>query len=800
MSQLYPIPRQTRQAILVANSGQSVFGPFDFLLFGASDLQVRTRADADDEWTLIDESQWSASPTGAGWPSLFTLTLDEGLAASAQIWVKGARLHERQTNVTQGGAIKSTLIEQEFDRQSAILQEVRRDLDGLFAGTSGQLAAASGIANDSQSAAGGTVAEALDGLAENTVRHDVDQGLTAPRKKQARDNIDARRETVVDIFNMGAVPYSGADVTDIINAAVAAANSAGGKEVSLPPGDFVIEGSIVPMSFAPIIGAGRGVTRLICKTNAVYQQVAGSQLYKAGLSNLTLIAASGFEGATVLGLGAYQLCDFTDLDFIGFHQGTICEIDPAAITDGDQGSDPTYYNSNAVFSNLKRWFSSGCMNGIVAKGSYGSTPTGSPPGSANIPDIVITQNRYGDLDFYGVNGTGIDIVGACDSETFSGKVFIQLAANDAVGIHIASDPDFTGNNYANAFKFDNLIFSLASPALTGCILIKTGWTFALCAHITHDVDVSLVTVLDVDDCQSYHITGQRLLGEHLTLETITKGHRYLAGAGSVTRPHYGFASDLNTGMDLVAPDTIGFSAGGAWGFYVSAFGPVVPQGMSLLFQDSNQSHNLVVTYGSDLTENRTLTVLTADANITFSLQANLTVNANTTIDEFGASLVAAADAAAARSALVAAHATNRAYDEYATAEELAIVIPFDDTTPQNTEGNEILSASITTHSAASRVRILFRGWGSMNSGSVFIAALFIDGEENALQAAAFQFSAGYRMPVGFDFEHAPGAAGTYTYKVRVGANSGPVWMNGNSGSGRELGGASKATLIVEEIF
>lgn len=162
---MFPIPSQTRQAVLIASGGQTTFGPFDFILFDPDDIQVRTMAPASEAFALVSKDNYTVNLAAPAtrWPGPFTLTLDAGLSAGTMIWIKGARLGSRQTNVTQGGVVKSVPLEKELDTQTATLQELRRDIDAIFAGGAQHDLIASGIANNS-TAPGGTVADALGGL------------------------------------------------------------------------------------------------------------------------------------------------------------------------------------------------------------------------------------------------------------------------------------------------------------------------------------------------------------------------------------------------------------------------------------------------------------------------------------------------------------------------------------------------------------------------------------------------------------------------------------------------------------
>lgn len=142
---------------------------------------------------------------------------------------------------------------------------------------------------------------------------------------------------------------------------------------------------------------------------------------------------------------------------------------------------------------------------------------------------------------------------------------------------------------------------------------------------------------------------------------------------------------------------------------------------------------------------------------------------------------------------------DRAYATYTTNAALSTLIPRDDTIPQNTEGTEILSASITPKSATNRIRVTFTGFGAVSTAASMIAALFVDTDAAAIYAmASFQAAADYHGPLNFVYEYTPGDTSAHTYKVRVGPSTGTMRLNGNSSS-RFFGGTSACTLTLEEI-
>ncbi len=144
----------------------------------------------------------------------------------------------------------------------------------------------------------------------------------------------------------------------------------------------------------------------------------------------------------------------------------------------------------------------------------------------------------------------------------------------------------------------------------------------------------------------------------------------------------------------------------------------------------------------------------------------------------------------------------RAYNEYLTSTDVTTVLPYDDTIPQSGEGVEIMTASITPKTVASRVRITFNGIvGTSGGGTIFsVVALFQDSVANALDAVAALTSASNCMTLSLIFEHSPATVSSVTYKIRVGPGSaGTMRVNGEYNA-RKFGGSARSTLVVEEIL
>jgi hypothetical protein len=129
------------------------------------------------------------------------------------------------------------------------------------------------------------------------------------------------------------------------------------------------------------------------------------------------------------------------------------------------------------------------------------------------------------------------------------------------------------------------------------------------------------------------------------------------------------------------------------------------------------------------------------------------------------------------------------------------IMPFDDTIPQNTEGDEVLTVAITPVSATSTLVIDVHLHIGSTSGQVVGAALFVDTTASAIAASAI----GVTSSVGMDsliIKHTVSAGSTSarTYKVRVGsADATDAKLNGDA-SARVFGGMTISSITVTEYL
>lgn len=143
-----------------------------------------------------------------------------------------------------------------------------------------------------------------------------------------------------------------------------------------------------------------------------------------------------------------------------------------------------------------------------------------------------------------------------------------------------------------------------------------------------------------------------------------------------------------------------------------------------------------------------------------------------------------------------------AYSENSTYTSTNAVIPFDDTIPQNTEGSEILSASITPSSASNKIRVRVSLFTACNpNGSVTaVFSVFRDSIANAIFATSKYKAASLETSNDqFECYDSPATTSTITYKVRIGPviSSDPITINGTNS--RKFGGVARCTLVLEEI-
>ncbi|MGG7581041.1 hypothetical protein [Rhizobium sp. Nf11,1] len=127
------------------------------------------------------------------------------------------------------------------------------------------------------------------------------------------------------------------------------------------------------------------------------------------------------------------------------------------------------------------------------------------------------------------------------------------------------------------------------------------------------------------------------------------------------------------------------------------------------------------------------------------------------------------------------------------------VIPDDDTIPQNTEGDQYLTVTITPTNAASILEIDAQFISSLSTGAVRSMALFQNGVANALEAVQITpGSAGLYAQANLAHRMVAGTTSPITFTIRAGpASAATLTMNGGGGA-RKFGGVMNSYIQVKE--
>lgn len=137
--------------------------------------------------------------------------------------------------------------------------------------------------------------------------------------------------------------------------------------------------------------------------------------------------------------------------------------------------------------------------------------------------------------------------------------------------------------------------------------------------------------------------------------------------------------------------------------------------------------------------------------------------------------------------------------EYTDNVDVTGIIPLDDTKPQDTEGFELLTLTVTPKSVTSKLIIEFRGQVCLTDDGVFMAALIEDLTVDSFFATAITSKADELSQVNFKVVVPSTTLDARTYKLIVGTDTSNVFRFNGSISSRLFGGVSKSILSVTEV-
>lgn len=230
------------------------------------------------------------------------------------------------------------------------------------------------------------------------------------------------------------------------------------------------------------------------------------------------------------------------------------------------------------------------------------------------------------------------------------------------------------------------------------------------------------------------------------------------------------------------------------------------QGM-IRFGDTSDDHYYILGV-SELAANRTITLPLLDGNDTFVFNNfAATLLGKTLITPTIASFVNANhDHSNAAGGGYKIGMIQRVVDTVSSAATGTLVsgttaIPYDDTIPQNTEGDQYLTVTITPKNSAHNLVIEVILYCSHTVASdELIGALFKDSIVNALAATIVIFhSTNEKMKaIVLKYEMTAGTTSATTFNFRAGSSTGATMYVNGTGAGRKFGGVLKSYMRVTE--
>lgn len=130
-------------------------------------------------------------------------------------------------------------------------------------------------------------------------------------------------------------------------------------------------------------------------------------------------------------------------------------------------------------------------------------------------------------------------------------------------------------------------------------------------------------------------------------------------------------------------------------------------------------------------------------------------------------------------------------------------LPFDNTIPQNTEGDQYLSLAITPTNTNSTLEIsVVLQVAHQTAGMQVGAALFQDATANALAAMGLTQANTAASPFEIAFTHimTAGTTSSTTFKVRAGGNTGATLYVNGAGGTQIYGGVQSSRITIKEYL
>jgi len=202
----------------------------------------------------------------------------------------------------------------------------------------------------------------------------------------------------------------------------------------------------------------------------------------------------------------------------------------------------------------------------------------------------------------------------------------------------------------------------------------------------------------------------------------------------------------------------------------------------------------------DIASNAVTTAKILDANVTNAKLASDIDASKLTTGTLPIARVA--DAAVTAPKLQNGVTLQTVYAQTTSLIEVDGVIPADNTKPQNTEGDEVLTATITPSSATSKILVQALLTGTLgNAAGTITVALFKDSAASALAASWVSGSSGFALTIPFAYQDAPNTTSAVTYKIRLGypGNGSGLYLNRGGLGAAIYNGSMTSSMTLTEI-
>lgn len=322
---------------------------------------------------------------------------------------------------------------------------------------------------------------------------------------------------------------------------------------------------------------------------------------------------------------------------------------------------------------------------------------------------------------------------------------------------------------------------------------------------------SLLTIQDnADNSKQVQFQASGVSTGTTTILTIPNGNTTLVGTGAtqtltnktLTSPTINTPTMVYTAEAAVASSGT-TDIGGQSTHWISVTGTTTITAFGSSAATTDPIYYVRFTGALTLTHNATSLILPTAANITTAAGDSLVAKYEGSGNWRVISYTKASGLATA--AIACSHLPNGTVIQsvgatpYTANADIATLLPNDDTIPQNTEGVELTTVTITPCSATSTIELEFAGAASGAATTLIGCALFMDTTANAVYTTStIGGSAALPMSIKGLYRESAGNTTARTYKLRCGPHTGTIRFNGTT-SARLYGGTAAVTLVAREI-